>query len=75
MSASPYQLATRRPRRVSVTMPDSTYRSLLRLSDDQGRSLSNLSSYLLEQAVDRLLKEEQQRAGANGHQWSSGTHR
>ena len=75
MSASPFELVSRRPRRVSVTMPDSTYRNLLRLSDDQGRSLSNLSSYLLEQAVERLLKEEQQRPGPNGHHLSNGTRR
>lgn len=65
MSASPLELVSRRPRRVSITMPDSTYRSLLRLSDDQGRSLSNLSSYLLEQAVERLLSE-QRRARRDG---------
>lgn len=45
---------TRRPRRVSITVPDSTYQELLDRSDHQGRSLSNLASYLLEQALEQL---------------------
>lgn len=58
MSASRLSVVSRRPRRVSITIADCTYQSLLSLSDDQGRSLSNLSSYLLEQAVERVLRDQ-----------------
>lgn len=47
--------AFRSPQRVSITIPHCTYQLLLQLSDQQGRSLSNLAAYLLESA----LAEEQ----------------
>lgn len=43
--------AFRKPRRVTITIPHSTYLELERRSCEQGRSLSNLSAYLLECAV------------------------
>lgn len=47
--------AFRTPKRVSITIPHCTYQQLLQLSDQQGRSLSNLAAYLLESS----LAEEQ----------------
>ena len=43
--------AFRQPRRLSITVSASVYQSLLDRSDQQGRSLSNLAAYLLEQAL------------------------
>jgi hypothetical protein len=43
--------AFRKPRRVTITIPHATYLELERRSDEQGRSLSNLSAHLLECAV------------------------
>ena len=36
------------PRRISVTLPYSLHQTLVDRSDYEGRSLSNLASYLLE---------------------------
>lgn len=41
----------RNPRRISITLPEQVYQELLRRSDVQGRSLSNLAAFLLEQAI------------------------
>lgn len=54
MTALLHPSLTRRPRRVSITVADSIYQQLLERSDYQGRSLSNLASYLLEQALEQL---------------------
>lgn len=40
--------ASRRPRRVSVTMAERVYRALEVRATLEGRSLSNLAAYLLE---------------------------
>ncbi len=40
---------TRKPQRVTITVPYRVYAALLQESDDQGRSLSNLASVWLEQ--------------------------
>lgn len=42
------------PRRITITIPYSTFVHLLRCSDDQGRSLSNLAAYLLERACQQI---------------------
>jgi hypothetical protein len=41
----------RKPRRITITVPDQIYRSLLERSSREGRSISNLAAYLLERAV------------------------
>ncbi|MFN5193535.1 MAG: ribbon-helix-helix domain-containing protein [Cyanobacteriota bacterium] len=38
----------RAPRRITITIPYSTYQSLVERSGEEGRSLSNLAAYLLE---------------------------
>lgn len=45
----------RKPQRISVTLPLSVYKPLLERSDQEGRSLSNLAAWLLEQSVEREL--------------------
>ena len=39
------------PKRISVTLPDSTIKKLLKKSLNEGRSLSNLAAFLLEQSL------------------------
>ena len=38
----------RKPVRISITISHALHQALLNISDDQGRSLSNLAAYLLE---------------------------
>jgi hypothetical protein len=49
----PQELSTlqRRPRRISVTLNQATFERLQAMSDEQGRSLSNLCAYVLEAAT------------------------
>ena len=39
-------------KQISASIPDKLYDQLVELSDVEGRSFSNLVSYLLEQAMD-----------------------
>jgi hypothetical protein len=39
---------TRRPQRITITIPWQLYQRLIDISDAQGRSLSNLACYWLE---------------------------
>lgn len=41
----------RKPVRVSITISHAVFSDLVRLSMDQGRSVSNLAAYLLEAAL------------------------
>jgi hypothetical protein len=45
------QLLFRKPRRITITVPDQIYRTLQERSTHEGRSFSNLAAYLLECAV------------------------
>jgi len=48
----PQRVISRHPVRISVTISHALYQELLRRSDHEGRSLSNLSAFLLEGAID-----------------------
>lgn len=48
MQVSP---AFRAPRRITITVPYGAYQRLLERSELEGRSLSNLAAYLLENAM------------------------
>lgn len=48
----------RKPKRITITVPYSTYVDLERLSCEQGRSLSNLSAHLLECAMSMPIKTQ-----------------
>lgn len=39
------------PRRITITVPYAAYTQLMQRSDYEGRSLSNLAAFLLEQAI------------------------
>jgi hypothetical protein len=41
------------PRRVTITLPHSTYSHLMERSDSEGRSMSNLAAYLLEASLGK----------------------
>jgi metal-responsive CopG/Arc/MetJ family transcriptional regulator len=43
-------------KRIAASVPDQLYASLDRLAEQEGRSLSNLISYLLERSIDERLK-------------------
>lgn len=44
----------RKPSRISVTVPFELYRALIERSNREGRSISNLASFLLETAIKEL---------------------
>ena len=46
--------AFRSPQRISITLSYGTYQKLIERSDLEGRSLSNLSAFLLESAIGGL---------------------
>ena len=53
----------RKPRRVSITLPEPIYRQLLERSNEQGRSISNLAAFLLERAIASQQQEQQPSLG------------
>lgn len=52
--SSAFSYMTRKPVRVTITVPKSVYDDLLQVSDWQGRSLSNLAAHLLETRINEL---------------------
>lgn len=48
-------MATATMKRLSASIPDKLYERLERLADHEGRSVSNLVSYLLEHSIDEKL--------------------
>lgn len=54
-------LASRRPRKISVTVPQAVYETLVQQSEHQGRSLSSLASYWLQVQASRAQELPQQR--------------
>lgn len=66
---------TRKPVRITITVPESVYDGLLQVSDNQGRSLSNLASHLLEAALPdrqyevRAVAKEPGRLGRQRSPW------
>lgn len=45
------QITFRKPVRITITVPHSTHLALADCSDQEGRSLSNLAAYILENAL------------------------
>ena len=45
------QVTFRKPVRITITVPHSTHSALEDRSDQEGRSLSNLAAYILENAL------------------------
>jgi hypothetical protein len=53
MTAS-LHLVTRRPKRITITVSYAVAEHLCTMSDEQGRSTSNLAAHLLEVALDAM---------------------
>jgi macrodomain Ter protein organizer (MatP/YcbG family) len=49
---TPYNF--RKPVRISITLPYQSWQHLVARSDNEGRSISNLSAYLIERALSLL---------------------
>ena len=47
----------RHPHRISITLPQQVFETLLERSLQEGRSLSNLGAYLLEWSLHRIERE------------------
>ena len=47
------KFASRSPKRVTITLPYSTLEMLVKRSNEEGRSLSNLAAFILEQGINR----------------------
>jgi hypothetical protein len=47
------RFASRSPKRISITLPYSTLEMLVKRSNEEGRSLSNLAAFILEQGINR----------------------
>ena len=45
-------LGSRAPRRVTITIPYFIHEQLIKRSDEEGRSMSNLAAYLIERALE-----------------------
>jgi hypothetical protein len=53
----------RKPRRITINLPEAAYEKLLARSSQEGRSLSNLASFLLEKTLSRILHPNDGSAG------------
>ena len=47
------KFASRSPKWVTITLPYSTLEMLVKRSNEEGRSLSNLAAFILEQGINR----------------------
>jgi hypothetical protein len=45
------QWITRTPKRITITIPHYTLEALVKRSDEEGRSMSNLAAFILEQGL------------------------
>ena len=53
VNPSPREILTQTPKRISITVSWETGRLLQERSDMEGRSISNLASFLLEQGLNK----------------------
>jgi hypothetical protein len=44
---------TKSPKRITITIPYSTFQAIVERSNEEGRSLSNLAAFILEQGVQK----------------------
>jgi hypothetical protein len=47
-------LSCRKPQRISIAIPHAVYEELVKISFKDGRSMSNLASFLLEQGIQNF---------------------
>ncbi len=53
ISSAEAKRVSRSPKRITITIPYETYQRLVMRSEQEGRSLSNLSAFLLESCLGR----------------------
>ncbi len=58
VAASRLQAMMRKPQRITITLPWALYQALVQESGRQGRSMSNLASFLLERDCGFTAREE-----------------
>lgn len=46
-------LVTKSPKRITITIPYSTFQAIVERSNEEGRSLSNLAAFILEQGIQK----------------------
>jgi len=46
-----HRFANRSPKRITITIPHSTFEAIIQRSNEEGRSLSNLAAFILEKGV------------------------
>jgi hypothetical protein len=46
-------LASRSPKRISITIPHAMFEKIVERSTKEGRSLSNLAAFILENGIDQ----------------------
>jgi predicted HicB family RNase H-like nuclease len=51
-TAPSLELLQRRTHRITITVPDRVHRALNERADSEGRSLSNLTAFLIERSLD-----------------------
>lgn len=56
MNSQAFARVTRKPRRMTISVPEKIFMQLVERSDSEGRSMSNLSAFLLEQALIEYTK-------------------
>jgi hypothetical protein len=59
MDHQAFNRLTRKPQRLTITISDKAFRRISDISSHEGRSMSNLSAYLLEQALDEREANQQ----------------
>ena len=45
--------ANRSPKRITITIPHSAFEAIIRRSNEEGRSLSNVATFILEQGIQK----------------------
>lgn len=47
------RLISKSPKRITITIPHSTFEAIIQRSNEEGRSLSNLAAFILEQGIQK----------------------
>lgn len=62
-----FRVLQRQPKRISITLSYHVHEALLTRSEEEGRSVSNLCAFLLEDALRDQQRSLIQQPGGNGH--------
>ena len=67
-----FRVLQRQPRRISITLSYHVHEALLTRSEEEGRSVSNLCAFLLEDALRDQQRNLIPQAGGNSHVHGNG---